>query len=224
MSLSKKAPSVLQTNQQLEQKFSALTTALINLLAKEGVKNQPHLEGLPCFSKLNDVEKEVAIQRVETYYQLCSEHVAEGQSLRDSKTFTWRALVKMGLAPLSDFLNNIGDDDIVEIYSYDEIQMFRNLEFFDLCTYTLEELFCLQWYRLFVRAPEIAAAISNIAVEIFSKKHPHGLFEPLPPHIVTQPLAQEKVAVDFLIRYIGPLYQDKQVPAIICIERATPIK
>ncbi|WP_413289430.1 hypothetical protein [Bdellovibrio sp. HCB337] len=210
-------------NTQLENQFATASTKLIELLSKEGVKNQAYLEGLPYFSQLNEEQKRTAVERLEGYYELCSEQLSEGQPLRDSKRFTWRALSKFGLVPTSNLLETIGDGDIVEIYNSEQVQVFRNLEFFDLCSYTLEELFCLEWYRLFRRESEVSSAIVAMVDELYAKKYPEGLSSPLPHHIVAESISREKITLNFFMKFIAPLYKNKQVAGLVCIEQAAII-
>lgn len=214
----------LSTNDEtLRSNFIALSMSLAKMLQNVGLKTQAGLEGFPHFNQLTNLEKTTAIERLQFYYDLCMEQLIEGQSLRDSKKFTWRALVKLGLSPQSDLLDRIGEGDIVEIYNEEQVQLFRNLEFFDICSYTLEELFCIQWWRLFQRDEAVSSEILKLVNDLYSKKYPNGVAGPLPQHTVLECLSRDKFKIDFFMKYIGPLYKNKQVGALICLEQAALI-
>lgn len=211
-------------DQTLKQQFTEISTALVSLLSAENFKTKAYRdEKLPHFSVLSTAKKIEVINHLEVYYNLCAEHLGEGQALRDSKRFTWRALVKMNLTPLSDLLNRITAGDIVEIYSCDNIQLFRNLEFFDVCSYSLEELFCVEWYRLFRRDQQITDLLGQKVQELLEYKYPEGIVGPLPEHIVTETFSDEKFQSNFFMKVLAPLYQNKRIAAFICIEHGVII-
>lgn len=213
-------PDSKQQEMILQENFLQLSLALVALLRKEGLKTESHLEGLPHFSQLGLEEKQTAIDRVKFYHDLCFDHVSEGQSLRDSKRLTWRALVKLGLSPGSNLLDRIESDDVIEVYNPDQVQIFRNLEFFDICSYTLEELFCIQWWRLFRRDEAVSGSIIKLVEDLYQRKYPDGAASPLPQHTVVECLSREKTNINFFMKFIGPLYKNKQIEAVICIEQA----
>lgn len=213
-------PNRARAEKQLEQQFTTVATSLSLLLQNEGLKTKAFMGELSYFKQLTESEKHVALEKLNFYYELCLEHVVENCSLRDSKRFTWRALVKLGLSPNSDLLERLEDGDIVEIYDSQQVQLFRNLEFFDFCSYTLEELFCLEWWRLFKRDEAISNTILRLVNEIYQRKHPNGVSDPFPPHLVVESLSRDKFNVDFYMKQISPLYRKRRVEGLICIERA----
>jgi hypothetical protein len=210
-----------QDNINFNIEFQNLADALVGLLSTAGIKTKAYHQNLPFFSLLAADRKFQVIEDLKFYYSLCSQQVLEGKSLRDSQTFTWRALKACGLTPGSDFLSRIFTGDIVEIYNSDQIQIFRNLEFFDFCSYTLEDLYCREWWKLFERKDSITKSLLNLVPEIFSGEHPQGVHYPVQKHTVKEAASSEtfQVALDF--KFIGPLFNNKLVKAILCIEQAT---
>jgi len=205
---------------RLQDSFTQLATHLVQLLNTAGLTKIAYLNGLPHFNELTLSEKNTAVEHLKFYRDLCFDHVTEGQSLRDSKRLTWRALVKLGLSPGSDFLNRIECGDVVEIYNTEQVQLFRNLEFFDICSYSIEELFCVPWWRLFNRDTAVSTAIIRLVEDLYQRKFPDGISSPLPRHLVVEALSEDQFNIDFFMKYIGPLYQNKQIAALVCIEQA----
>lgn len=206
--------------EELKNTFASVSFALTELLSRENVQTKAFSEGLPHFSALSLERKTTALASLQNYYELCAEHVKENQSLRDSKKFTWRALGKMALAPVSDLLDSITEGDVVEIYNLDHVQVFRNLEFFDFCSYTIEELYCLEWWRLFHREEKLVKEILRLLDSFHTRKNPQGLWNALPAHVVSESLSTSKYKVEVLLTYLGPLYSNRQVQSVICIEKA----
>ena len=55
------------------------------------------------------------------------------------------------LVPPSGFLDLIDDGDYFEIYNADGLQIFRNLEFYRLVSYTIAEIAIYPWDQLYAR-------------------------------------------------------------------------
>lgn len=214
-------PNDFSQKETLKNLFAELSTNLVTLLSKENIKTAAYREGLPYFSALSINQQIATVNRLKFYHDLCTEQVSEGQSLRDSKRFTWRALVKLSLSPHADFLNRITEGDIIELYNEDGVQVFRNLEFFDFCSYCIEELYCVEWWRLFQRDDQISSQLLEMIPKLFQKKYPEGLEAPLPRHQVVETFSRDKFHIDFFMKYIGPLFHNKRVSALICIEKAS---
>lgn len=202
----------------LDSDFKSLATALCELLATAGVAKKPYSEELPFFRALTLEKRLSTVEQLRFYYELCVSQVCEGASLRNSQTFTWRALKKCGLTPASDFLSRITAGDIVEIYNCDGMQIFRNLEFFEFCSYTLEDLYCREWWVLYRRDQHITDMVRARVQEVFNHEHPDGLLCPAPKHILQEIASSEKFRVSMEYRFLGPLYENNAVKAMIAIE------
>lgn len=121
---------------------------------------------LPIFRSLPLAEQQEAVMRLAQYVSICQAVITSGVSLRSSRTFVWRAFREIGIVPDSDMFNMIADDDIVEVYNLENIQVFRNFAFFKYCSYTLEQLFSRPWHELFVRED---AAITDRILRLITK-------------------------------------------------------
>jgi hypothetical protein len=209
---------------QNETSFMNLSTQLSAFLRQEGISNRAYNPGLVHFKALDAEKKRAALRHLEFYNSLCLDHQMQQQALRDSQKFTWRALSKFGFTPPSDLLNKISREDVVEIYSEDHIQLFRNFEFFEVCSYTLEELFCIEWWNLFVRPPEINGQLLNMAHQLLAGKAPKGFQGGVPVHVLTEASSESRFAIHFDMQYLMPLYRNKRVEALISIVKAKVVQ
>ncbi len=195
-----------------------LADALCFLLAKEGIHRNAYSEGLPHFSKLSNDHKLKAINHLQFYYDLCMEQVSEGYALKDSPSFTWRALKALGYTPTSDLFEKMKDHHVVEIYSSEGVQVFRSLTFFKHCSYTFEEIHSLEWWTLFDRPAEISQTILDATVKIFTGAT-KDIFDPgVPAHLVKETQSEERLLNTFKMDWIGPLFHHKRAEAVICLE------
>lgn len=212
--------SLFEDDSYLVDEFRILTEDICAMLATGGLKRRPYKPGLPYFRKLSPERKDHVFRNLDFYRTLCSEHINEGYKIQDSKSFTWRALNKLNLVPPSDMFDKLLDEDIVEIYSSESIQLFRNFRFFEVCSYSLEELCCIEWWHLFDRDQEEA---KNMVAEIgrLLKGEIRGGFAPdVRPHVTSETQSEEKLVMDYEMRWIAPLTTNKAISGYIVLEKA----
>ncbi|MGZ3722944.1 MAG: hypothetical protein ACXVA9_08450, partial [Bdellovibrionales bacterium] len=132
----------------VEQMRECLET-YTQLIAKFGRKAVPYrTPELPIFMSAKKKTRVRAFMYLLFNVQVLSEHLASGEPA-DERKLTWRALVKCKLTPASDFIDRIEAGDIVEIYLLrEQLQIYRSMTFFDICTMSVEELLFEPWYKL----------------------------------------------------------------------------
>lgn len=180
----------------------------------------PHL---PYFSKLEVLEQKTVIERLKIFNQICSEVLADGKSLKDSATMTWYALRKLNLVFSSDLFQYIHDKNVIEIYDRDNVQIFRNFHFFDVSSYTLEDLLCRPWTDLFHRANgEHTQSIIETCKKFYTKE----LTTTVPlSHVGTHRIIESdspfSFEVDAIVDFLSPVYDKSRYPSgFIAIESA----
>lgn len=132
----------------LEQQFVGLAEEFAARFNEYGlqVKVSRHDEPVD-FRRANSKVQRLAIGYLEHNLDIIRAMSASGEGVRDTKVYLWRALKRLQLVPPSNVLDYIHDEDIVEIYFLDEIQVFRNFRFLEMTSYTIEEMLCRPWYR-----------------------------------------------------------------------------
>lgn len=210
----------VQEDSALVKEFSKLAKSVSMYLSCEGAHVRPHLEGLPYFSKLSLEAQQVAVDRLRFYHDLCADQSSEGYRLRDSKTFTWRALSKLGLVPKSDLFMQMTDDHIVEVYSSENIQLFRNLNFFDFCSYSLEELHAIEWWGLFDREAATTQKLFGYAEKIFSGELSENFKPEVEKHILRETNSFDRLSMEYAVELMGPLYNSRRPQALVILESA----
>lgn len=85
-------------------------------------------------------------------YRLALEDLVRGGfSLKDDQKFLSYFLERLGWKVPNDFSDLIRDEILVEIYSLDGMQLFRNFKFFEISSYSLEQLLTEEWFTLYER-------------------------------------------------------------------------
>ena len=133
----------------LEVQFIGLGTEYVKAWneANVTVKLMRHIEPLD-FRKASKKAQLAAVEYLKFNIDIIREMNKSGESPRDTKTFLWRALKKLNFVPPADLMTMIKDEYVVEIYLLDEIQIFRNVRFLEITSFTIEELLCRPWYHL----------------------------------------------------------------------------
>lgn len=207
-----------ETSLMLNESFKSLAQKVCMLFATEGVHRKPYLQGLPHFEVLSLEKKQEIVRSLTFFKELCEEQVSEGYKLRDNSTFVWRAFRKLGYVPRSDVFNYLTDDNLVEIYSADNKQLYRNFKFFECCTYTLEELYSLEWWHLYERDPQETMKTFEICSKLFSGEITESFVPGLGPHFLKEINSSEKRECFMEIQLISPLKRNKQTEAIVLVE------
>lgn len=203
---------------QRREEFKWLTQKICALFATEGVRCQAYRPGAPHFSNLPQAKQDEVLEYLRFYLELCMGQIAAGDRLSDNLSFTWRALKRLGFVPRSDLFNHLTDEDVIEIYNSDNRQLFRNLRFFDHCSYTLEELCTLEWWTLFERDQKITMKLFEAAEKIFRGEITETIIPTdIEPHIIKETQSLECNSVLYQVRCASPLYINRRPEGLICI-------
>lgn len=201
-----------------DQLFKSKATRLSILLAKEGVSVSPYAPELPFFSKLSLEDKRKANRHLGSYLDLCSEQVEEGYSLQDGSSFLWRALRKLDLVPRSDLFQYFHNESVIEIYSDDNRQVFRNINFFKYCSYTLEELHAREWWLLFHRDASVTDRLYAYVSQLIDETVKENILMEVPTHTVKELESVDLLEVEVDFKIMSPLTKAKEVKAFLVSE------
>lgn len=113
----------------------------------------------------------------------------------DDKYFLKMCADRLGLIFDKTAYDEIRSGDVIEIYNTDLIQVFRNFEFFDVCSYTLLDLLTNEFYELYERGQLINQGLFS-AISTLSSR-PYNM-EAIDLTNLPQHLLQEKFSVDQL--------------------------
>ena len=160
---------------------------------------------LPEFRKLSSNDQQSAVEKIEANLDVFASVVASGGNLSSPNTIAWMACQKLGYTPPSDFFSKLTDEDVIEIYSKDGLHQFANLKFFEICSYTLEQLYTLPWHTLWQREEKDVALLMSLPGIVLSPDH-SGTLEVLSRHQkVKESASPFKYETRYQMRFIAPL-------------------
>lgn len=137
------------------QQFVQTALEIEAISAKYGVTVLPfHSSKLPVYAALSGEKQREALKHLQGY--LCSMQTTEsaGAPLDNQERALWFALSALEVVPSSQLFTILKTTDVVEIYDMDNLQIWRNLNFMRICSYTLEEIYCLPWVDRYRRSEE----------------------------------------------------------------------
>lgn len=100
---------------------------------------------VPRFVNADDSRK--VLESLRAYVDVLESTLAAGDSLNDAKRLVWRMMQRLALTPPADFLDQFNDENVIEIYDTENLQLFRNLIFFDKLYVTVDEISTFVWPR-----------------------------------------------------------------------------
>lgn len=159
----------------------------------------------------DEIRERIALMKI--YDELLGEELAAPS--RDHKTMMWKFFGKMGYTPTSDIFDRIQDEDVIEIYTMDGNQIYRNLNYFDVVSLTVEDVVSLHWQREYKRNRKVTLHLIGLllrfATGAFYKTYDCAK---IPIHRV-QEMVAKRYLIQLTFKYISPLKVNGNCVAII---------
>jgi hypothetical protein len=137
----------------LNEKLLGTLTRFANILSLYGLPVKVYSEN--SLKKLNEISVEKK-EQINTYF----ENWISWIDPRDTKPLPIeeieksclrKALAHFGLKASNDFLDTIENNQVVELYGADMVQLYRSLNFFRITGYSLLDMTVFEWYVLWNR-------------------------------------------------------------------------
>lgn len=103
------------------------------------------------FLTLTAEQQHSVIEQITAYTEILIEATNEKISLTGDKRLSWFALKKLNLIPPSQLLELVKENDYTEVYNQAGVQIFRNLEFYKLVSYSIAEMTLHPFHELYHR-------------------------------------------------------------------------
>lgn len=171
----------MSLNAALDVSFTAIEMALLNdlerlaqIIRNHGYSCRAHspkslvnLKTLPA-EKKQLLQKQVnAILNIILYTPVQPEIPAEEHPER---SYVEQALKMYNLEADGDFWSKLKKDDVIEVYSSENIQLFRTFNFFKISSYSLLDLLTNEWYHLWERPSFVLEALIQASVDMMEGK------------------------------------------------------
>lgn len=204
----------------IDLEFKVLAENLCGLASMQEKKIVPYLDpSLPHFSKLSINDKLKATESLKTYLEICNGTIDELGSLTSLK-LVWFALKRLGLTPPSNLFSMLDESHVIEIHDLQGVQIFRNFNFYDFCSYTVEDLYCYPWSSLFEHEQSGFIQICEFVKKIATGQISKAVKLNMPQHFAKESFSVCKNEVTSVFEIGAPVFNDSGVPvATLVAER-----
>lgn len=200
-------------------RFCALAQRLTRIAAEENYQLVPYTHpSAPLFSRLNEEVQLLIIKQLEITIMVCEDVHTRGERLRDPGRFAWAFFKHLALTPPSDLGNRIHHGCLFEVYNTHHQLLFASLEFFEVCSYSLEDLYCRPWMDLFVREnQEIGQTVLKLVEDMVEGEYLVTTdLNHLPAHVVRESSAPDLRWVEIQPRFFSPVFAQGRVAGYLC--------
>ncbi len=149
---------------QFENKV-ALEANLSQLKAEflmSGVKAiDPAMFSIERFANLSAEQQQVILTNISSYLQILSENISPVKNRREYEIERLKCALRSFNLRLNnnDFFEKIGEEDFIELYNAQNIQIYRSVKFFNLCSYSLLDLSVNSWDELYEKPVGVMAPL-----------------------------------------------------------------
>jgi PAS domain-containing protein len=200
-------------------RFRAQTELLAWFLADEGVNKSPYFSrDLPHFSELAADEQAEAVRVLGHTLEIFDEVKTAGGTLADTPQLIWRSLRRLNWTPKSDVFDKIEKGDVIEIYSTEHRGLFRNLAFYDLVSYSLEDVFARKWFELFKRDEKKTAEIFQFVDRILRDEFRETTAPGFGHHLCYEMRSPARLHYKMSVKYVSPVYKEGKIAGYVAIE------
>ncbi|UXR66018.1 hypothetical protein EZJ49_07125 [Bdellovibrio bacteriovorus] len=194
-----------------QARFKILSENISKAIEEEGFLVRPFSHPtMPHFNRLSIEEQEQVLKDLLTYYQVCMDMKLQGESLKDTRKFTECALARLNKKADPAIMDLLRPDHLVEIYNTTQTQVFRSLPYFEVCSYSLEDVYCRKWYHLYERSLEDQEQLDKY-IGLFYAQNPLRTIEVhAPEHIIRENGSLERMEILTKMWWLSPLFSTNQ--------------
>lgn len=166
----------MSLNAALDVSISAVESALVTdleilagIIRKHGYKCRAHSpKALVKLSTLPTEQKQLLAKQIKNIIYIVSytPEVEVPADEHSERRYVEQALKMYDLDVEDDFWKKLEKDDVIEVYSTENIQLFRTFNFFKISSYSLLDLLTNEWFHLWERPSFVMDAIVQQVGEI----------------------------------------------------------
>lgn len=113
---------------------------------------------------------------------------------------------KFGIEPLTTTYDFIKKGDLIEVYLDSGIQIYRNFEFFNQCSYDLLTLSTHEWFVLYERSKKITDQIFEKVRETMTGDSAVTDVSSVPQHTLRERFLDARKLFEVKFKYLSPLF------------------
>jgi len=147
---------------------------------------------LPLYSALPVQKQQDSLHQLRVFLQTMEATESSGNKVDNQGCFVWAALSTFGLVPPADLFSKLDSDALIEIYDLYGLQIWRNFNFLKFCSYTLEEVFCIEWSNRYTREPGMNEVCAQKIGALLSGQTPEIYYPGIAKHTIEETCSEER--------------------------------
>lgn len=195
-------------NQQLASCDLLLKSKIIefaDFLAKRSISIPPGNEKSWLAYMAKDLQdRERIVKQFAGYADLCIEGGHNNIDLNDARSTLEWAQFRLKVAVNKDFFEKLDKEDLIEVFDSKNIQVFRNLRFFDITNYSLLDLLTYSWDVLYQREEIITRMLIKVVDQLQRGQICQAIPVTIPPHTLKEVMAAEVQTQLVTLKYLAP--------------------
>lgn len=205
--------SDLSPKDSVLQAFSNSHKELNESLKKLGIRSSNFIDPKLAHLAGMDAEKtERALSTIKLFTHILNEKENEQSSLWETHKLIDYTFRQLRLKAADEFLSTLENDDIVEGYDLNHCQIFRNLRFMEVCSYTLHDVLTIDWPTLFERSQMITANLIEHINTVVTTGRTVSL-QDVPFHYMKERMSAERQLFRVRFRFMSPVFSGAGQPA-----------
>lgn len=212
--------------ENLENKFRSITEQIALIGSGLDLRIKPYENAdLKYFSKLNLNHQECVLYSLTHQLQIYQTAIKDQINLRNKQQMSWSAMKKLNFIPCNDFFDKVSDTHILEIYDLNLIQVFRDIQFYGICSYSIEDLVSRPLEDLIHRDSAITNQILHWLGLFKQGKITKTIDPEIPKHRITETNSADRIQSNLKIKYYSPLFDiDKKIIGVAVIAEVSDIQ
>ncbi|HVJ64939.1 MAG TPA: hypothetical protein VM901_06765 [Bdellovibrionota bacterium] len=156
------------------------------------------------YQNLAPSQFDVLESKVNNYIQILGKAEKESLPQGENTSLFWIACKHFNLRPRNDYLNTIGHDDVIEIYSLENKQIFSSCNFWSLVSYSIEDVFLEEFWDLYHRDDYVNQQIFERLQKTLQENE--TTFFAMDDHVMEETKSPNKHKFLMNIHAVSPLY------------------
>lgn len=177
--------------------FRATADKITALASKYDIKIKGyHDADLPLFNALSSQKQNEVLLFIKMYHQSLVETEAAGERLDNNAKAIWCSLSSMGLMPPSELFSKFTPAAAIEIYDTAGLQIWRNFNTMKYCSYTLEEIYSIEWFNRYARDADKTTECFAKVGALLEGKTPAVFYPDIASHILEETCSIDKLKLE----------------------------
>jgi hypothetical protein len=195
-----------------ETSFKALTEEFCGQANREGLNISPHRqETWEKFGQLTLSKQREKHDQFLRYYQICSSGLESGLSLLSGNPLLKRMLLQSGLTSCDGLWHQLREEDVIEVYTADFTQLYRNMKFLEVCSYPIADLYVNEWVDLYRRPQTITTTLVQSIQDMLRSQPAASVLCSVPDHFLEEKFSPERRKFYVRQKIFSPLLDSRGV-------------